>query len=947
MRAMPLFAFTALTAAAAMPAGAQEPASTPAPAAVDVPAIAFRDRTLPNGMRVLSVVDRSTPQVGLQLFYHVGAKDDPARRSGFAHLFEHLMFKRTRNMADEMFDRLTEDVGGVNNAGTWDDFTNYTAVIPANHLERILWAEADRMSGLIVDQAGFASEREVVKEELRQRVLSDPYGRFWRYVIPEASYTVHPYRRPGIGSIEDLDAADLDDVRRFHATYYRPDNATLVVAGNFDPQQLDAWVDRYFAPVGRPKAALPVVSVREPARTAPRTVTAYGPNVPLPAVAINWQIPEARHPDIAALAVLDAILSTGRSSRLYESLIYRQRLAQSAASQMDSNEHPGLFMVYAIMAGGRSVEAGEMALLREVERLRSEPVTPAELAEAKTEFVANAVRSRETSEGQALAIGYAAIVEGDPQRINSELGRLQAVTAADVQRVARQYLDPARRVTARYLAEAQRPAGERSVAGPQRASPPAAAPRPTAATRAAPPATQQQQPPPPGPVTPIAVPTPAERTLANGLRVIVARDAGLPLVSAQLVVRSGAEVDPEGRAGLAAMTASLLTSGAGGRSATEIAEAAERLGASLNAGAGWDASRVTLSATAPNLEPAAALMADVARRPTFAAEELDRLRTRTLDSLQVSLRQPNSVASLVAGPAVFAGSGYGHPANGTPQSLPRLTREDVVRLHQTYYRPDNAVLVLAGDLTPEAGFALAERLFGDWARPAAPLPAVSAPAPGVARRRVIVVDMPNSGQAAVQVLKPGIRRSDPQYFPALVADSVLGGGYSSRLNQEIRIKRGLSYGAGSFLDARRDAGLFGVSTQTNVDNADEVTDLVLAELDRLGRDPVAAAELTPRKAVLTGRFGRGLETTGGLAGQISALAVHGLPVSEINAYLPGVEAVTPEQLRGYATGALAGADATVIVVGDAKAFIEPLRAKFPQVEVVPLDKLNLESPTLR
>jgi zinc protease len=429
--------------------------------------------------------------------------------------------------------------------------------------------------------------------------------------------------------------------------------------------------------------------------------------------------------------------------------------------------------------------------------------------------------------------------------------------------------------------------------------------------------------------------------------VIVAENRSLPLVSAQLVVRSGAEADPQGRAGLAAMTASLLTSGAGGRSATQIAEATERLGAELNASAGWDSSRVTLSATSPNLEAAAQLMADVARRPAFATDELDRLRTRTLDGLQVSLRQPGSVASLVSGPAVFAGSGYGHPASGTPQSLPRITREDVARLHAAHYRPDNTVLVLAGDVTPEAGFALAERLFGDWARPAAPLPAPAAAAPANAPRRVVVIDMPNSGQAAVQVVKPGIRRSDPQYFPALVADSVLGGGYSSRLNQEIRIKRGLSYGAGSFLDARRDAGLVGVSTQTNVDNADEVTTLVLAELDRLGREPVAAPELAPRKAVLTGRFGRSVESVSGLAGALGTLAVHGLPVDEINRFLPGVEGVTPEQLRGYAQSALDGNDATVIVVGDAKAFIEPLRKAFPQVEVVPLDKLNLESATLQ
>jgi zinc protease len=950
MRKTLLFAFSALSLASALPVAAQAPApAVVAARPVDVPPLQFRDRTLANGMRVISAVDRSTATVGVQLFYKVGAKDDPPRRSGFAHLFEHLMFKRTRNMPDEMFDRLTEDVGGQNNASTADDYTNYYATVPANHLQRILWAEADRMSSLIVDQGVFASERDVVKEELRQRVLADPYGRFFRYLIPDASYTTHPYRRPGIGSIEDLDAASLEDVKRFHATYYRPDNAVLVVVGNFNPAEFDRWVDRYFAPIKRPAATLPRVTAREPARSGPKTVTGYGPNVPLPAVAVTWQIPEARHPDAPALAVLDGILSTGRSSRLYESLVYEKQLAQSAGSSMDINEHPGLLTAYAIMAGGKALDEGEQALLAEVERLRTQPPTPEELAEAKAEFVANAVRGRETAEGRAYALGFSAVVEGDPNRANTELARLQAVTAADVQRVAQRYLDPNRRVVVRDLPESERPGGAAATiaGGPQQPSPPAAAPQPTAAARPTPPAGQQQQPPAPGPVVPITVPTPAERVLPNGLRVIVATERDLPLVTAQMVVRSGAEVDPEGRAGLASMTASLLTTGAGGRSATEIAETVERLGASLNAGGGWDASRVTLSTTAPNLDAAAALMADVVRRPAFAPEELERLRTRTLDGLRVGLRQPGSVASYVMGPVVFGGSGYGHPAGGTPQSVPRITREDAVQLHQTYYRPDNAVLVLTGDITPEAGFALAERLYGDWARPASPIPAATPPAPAAARQRVVVVDMPNSGQAAVYVAKPGLRRSDPQYYTALVTDSLLGGSYSSRLNQEIRIRRGLSYGANSIFDPRREAGLFAAATQTKPESAAEVVDLVLAEVERLGREPAALPELTPRKAVLTGRFGRSLETTSGLANALGTLAVHGLPVSEVNRYLGSVEAVTPAQMQAYARSALAPGEAAIIVVGDAKGFLEPLRARFPQVEVIPIDRLNLESPTLQ
>ncbi|PXA90398.1 peptidase M16, partial [Caulobacter sp. D5] len=307
-------ATTALTpisaAQAAQAASPAEPAAatSASKANIAVPPIVYRERTLANGLKVYASRDVTTPNVTVQVWYGVGSKDDPIGRSGFAHLFEHLMFKSTRNMPNEMLDRLTEDVGGFNNASTADDFTNYFEVVPANHLQRLLWAEADRLGSLVIDEAVFKSERDVVKEELRQRVLANPYGRFLTN-IPRASYSVHPYQRPGIGSIEELDAATVDDVRAFHAAYYRPDNAALIVVGNFDDAQLDAWIDQYFGPLKTPAAPIKAVTAVEPPRVGPRTVPTSGPNVPLPAVAITWRAPPAVDPDVPALAVLDAILS--------------------------------------------------------------------------------------------------------------------------------------------------------------------------------------------------------------------------------------------------------------------------------------------------------------------------------------------------------------------------------------------------------------------------------------------------------------------------------------------------------------------------------------------------------------------------------------------------------------------------------------------------------------
>src|SRR6266496_2972194 len=254
-----------------------------------MPQLKYTDRSLPNGLRILSAPDRSSPTVAIQVWYHVGSKDDPQDRSGFAHLFEHIMFKSTKNMKSEMMDRLTEDVGGFNNAFTADDVTVYYEVVPSNYLETLIWAEADRLSGLNVDDSNFKSERDVVKEEYRQSILAPPYGRF-EYLLQQKSFLVHPYKRPTIGSIEDLDAASLKDVQDFHNTYYRPDNATLVVVGDFDPKELDAWVDKYFGPITRPDKPLPRVQVKEPARKGESRVTEYGRN-DLPAVGLTYLAP--------------------------------------------------------------------------------------------------------------------------------------------------------------------------------------------------------------------------------------------------------------------------------------------------------------------------------------------------------------------------------------------------------------------------------------------------------------------------------------------------------------------------------------------------------------------------------------------------------------------------------------------------------------------------------
>lgn len=414
----------------------------------------YRERTLANGMRVLSAVDRSSPTVCINVWYHVGSKDDPDGRSGFAHLFEHMLFKGTRNMKDEQMDRLTEDVGGFNNAFTADDVTVYYEVVPSNYLETLLWAEAERMSSLNVIDKNFLSERDVVKEEYRQNYLAQPYGRLF-LEIEKKSFTAHPYKRPGIGNIDELNASTIDDVRKFHADYYRPDNATLVVVGDFDPKQFDAWVDKFFADIAKPSTPLPRVTIQEPARTAEQRFTVTAPNVPLPAVAMTFLLPKQTHEDMYALRIAESILSGGESSRLYNSLVYTKQVASEAGTQLDPREDASLFVTYVILAGGKNPADGEAALAAEIKRMQDTPVTAAEIDKAKNQLVTAKLFELETNEGKAEELGRSAVLYRDPNRINTDVAKLQAVTPADVQRVMKKYFETTNRVVLTYLPEAE------------------------------------------------------------------------------------------------------------------------------------------------------------------------------------------------------------------------------------------------------------------------------------------------------------------------------------------------------------------------------------------------------------------------------------------------------------------------------------------------------------
>jgi len=427
--------------------------------AISVPPLPFKHATLANGLQVYTVEDHKSPTVAVQVWYHVGSKDDPNGRSGFAHLFEHMMFKGNEHLTPDAFDDLTENIGGENNAYTADDVTVYHEVVPSNYLEPILWAEAERMSALALNDQNFASERDVVKEEYRQRILANPYGEFF-LDIDRKSFAVHPYKRPGIGSIEELDASKLLEVRAFHSTFYRPDNATLVVVGDFKQEELDGWVQKYFGAVAKPAEKIPRVTAKEPPRKADKLETSYSPKAPLPAIAITYLAPSVRSKDGPALSLAEEILSGGASSRLYQAMVYEQQVAQSISCSADLHEDLGLLVFRAVLASGKSVEVAKKSLTDQIDSVLKKGVTEAELAKAKNRLLTSKLMERETANGKASALGEAAVVYGDATRTNTDLAMVQAVTAAQVKDVLNKYITGKKKVVIEYLPESMKAASK-------------------------------------------------------------------------------------------------------------------------------------------------------------------------------------------------------------------------------------------------------------------------------------------------------------------------------------------------------------------------------------------------------------------------------------------------------------------------------------------------------
>jgi zinc protease len=443
-----VLSFFALLFLASIPSHsvAQSPArAATAPAATVRPAqIQVVTRELPNGLKMAMVEDHRTPIVSVQVWYHVGSKDERPGRTGFAHLFEHLMFKGSTHVKPDEYSKIIEAMGGVDNAFTMEDVTVFFETTPSNYLARALWLEADRMGGLDISEENFKSEREVVKEERRMRFDNVPYGRVFED-LSAAAFTVHPYHHSVIGTMEDLDKATVQDVREFFHAFYRPDNATVVLVGDISPDEAVRMAQQYFGGIPRPKGRIVRINNPEPPQTTERRLTKTYPDTPLPGVVMGYHMPAEFVPDSYPLDLLSNILSGGQSSLLYRKLVYEDRLAVQASGNGNFSEDPNLFMLLAIMNQGKTPEEGEKAIESVLDGLKRSPLDPKELEKAKNQVIASYVLRRQGVQAKAQALGHYAVLGKDVNLINTELDRYLRVSAADVQRVSRAYFVPTQR----------------------------------------------------------------------------------------------------------------------------------------------------------------------------------------------------------------------------------------------------------------------------------------------------------------------------------------------------------------------------------------------------------------------------------------------------------------------------------------------------------------------
>lgn len=856
-----------------------------------VPELAVESYDLANGLHVILHQDHRLPTVAVNIWYHVGSKDEKPGRTGFAHLFEHMMFQGAAHYDDDYFLPL-QKIGGTVNGSTNQDRTNYWENVPADQLKRALFLEADRMGGLLpaLTAAKLDNQRDVVKNEKRQGE-NRPYGRsrelLYRMLYPAG----HPYRNPVIGSMADLSAATLGEVSDFFGRYYAPNNASLCVVGDFDPEQTRQWIEAYFGSI---PAGPPLVRVTRwtPSLDGEKRAVAEDA-VALPRLYMAWHTPPYYAPGDAEFDLLGKILTGSKTARLHRRLVFETGVAQDVTAFQSSRELGGVFELRATVAPGHTLVEVEAVIDDELAKLLAKGVTGAEVelarAAVETQF-ARGLQRQGGFGGVADRLNRYHVLAGDDNYLARDLARYRAADARSVGQYVRQFLDPERRAVLRVA-----PRGDFVTTEPDSAL--GSLPGSTGAVAFTPPVVQTA-------------------ALANGLKIYVVEEHGLPLVEARLQISSGwANAEPS----VAALTAELLDEGAGGRDALKLARAVEKIGARLRTFSSFHASTVSLNVLREHLDRGMVLLRDVVRKPRFEGADLARLRRSYLGRQQQEKSQPRQQAIKELQRRCFAaGQAYGRPytGSGTRESVLAVSRDDIVAFHRLHYRPDNAALIFVGDITLTEAQALAVKAFGDWQPGDQPIPARPASDPAT-DPAVVVIDRPGAPQSFVVAGCATISRQDPDYLPMSVVNEAFGGQFASRINLNLREDKGYTYGVRSEVLSWRDGGLFiiaaPVETAVTVASVRELID----EMTALnGSHPLQGAELADSRNRLIMGFPGKFTTYSRIAAGVGTLRKNGLPLDEWQTYASRVTAIDRQIVARAAKRRLIPERLVWVIVGD-------------------------------
>jgi len=868
--------------------------------------IAFEKHTLPNGLDVILHQDRSIPVAAVNVWYHVGSKDEEIGRTGFAHLFEHIMFRGTRHHKASHFEPL-QKIGATLNGSTTGDRTNYWEDVPSNYLELALWLEADRMGFLLdaLDQEGFDTERDVVKNERRQSYENRPYGMAQWHIQQSLFPLPHPYHWMTIGSQEDLDAASLDDVKDFFRRYYSPSNASLAIAGDIDTDEALDLAQRYFGNLDPGPAVRRIARADSP--LAGRVDLEMTDRVTLPRLYSVWLAPANLSGNDDASDILRAILSDGHSSRMYRSLVYEKQIAQSASVSYYAAEIAGQFRMELTPAEGHTLEEVEEAAEKVLASIATEPPTDEEFERAINRIEMQHYRTLSRVGGfggRADALNYFNTFTGDPDRLNTVMDDYRKVTREDVLRVHQQIFSGGQ---VRMRVYPERPLSTASVTVDRTVQP---AGRPTPA---------------------FVPPTPQRGRLSNGMEVIVANKSavGGPLVSFALLARAGATGDPAGLPGLSSFTVAMMDEGTTNRSSLEISAAFEHIGSRLGTEARKELTLLTAETLGRHWQHALGLAADVARNANFPEHELERVRRERLTDLRRAKDDAGFLADSNFGALVFgSGSPYAHSNLGNEATVSAVQRADMVDRHGQALRPDRLCLLVAGDISLDDSVAAAESHFGDWQAPVAPAAGIGSG--GVSDNGngpfIYLIHKPGAAQSVIRAGMPLVERSHADHMALSVLNYAFGGQFSARLNQNLRQDKGYSYGYNSGISWYNAPSLLsaGGSVQTAV-TREAVVETLKEFADISGERPLTEDELNNAQNGLRLGYPAGFERPAQLLGQLVTLAQFNLPDDYFRTFEQRLYSVTLTDTHRVGAEYLATNRLTILIVGDRQQVEEPLR----------------------